>query len=29
MTPERIRRVAALALDTRTDILADLGVGRK
>ena len=26
MTPERIRRVAALALDTRTDILADLGV---
>ena len=29
MAPERIRRVAALALDTRTDILADLGVGRK
>ena len=29
MTPERIRRVASLALDTRTDILADLGVGRK
>lgn len=29
MTPERIRRVAALALDTRTDILADLGVGGK
>jgi DNA-binding IclR family transcriptional regulator len=26
MTPERIRRIATLALDARTDILADLGL---
>ena len=26
MTPERIRRIAALALETRADILRDLGV---
>lgn len=26
MTPERIRRIAALALETRTDILRDLGL---
>jgi len=26
MTPERIRRIAAMALDSRTDILADLGL---
>ena len=25
-TPERIRRIAALALETRADILRDLGV---
>ena len=28
MTPERIRRIATLALDARTDILADLGLRR-
>ena len=26
MTPERIRRIASLALETRADILRDLGV---
>ncbi|WP_346668297.1 IclR family transcriptional regulator [uncultured Subdoligranulum sp.] len=29
MTPERIRRIAAMALDSRTDILADLGIARR
>ncbi|WP_294572643.1 IclR family transcriptional regulator [uncultured Subdoligranulum sp.] len=29
MTPERIRRIAAMALDSRTDILADLGLARQ
>ena len=29
MTPERIRRIAAMALDARTDILADLGIARR
>lgn len=29
MTPERIRRIAALALDARTDILAGLGLARQ
>lgn len=29
MTPERIRRIAALALDARTDILAGLGITRQ
>ena len=28
MTPERIRRIAAMALDSRTDILADLGIAQ-
>ena len=28
MTPERIRRVAALALETRADILRDMGLQR-
>ena len=26
MMPERVRRIAALALETRTDILHDLGL---
>ena len=29
MTPERIRRIATLALDTRTDIMADLGLAKR
>lgn len=29
MTPERIRRIAAMALDSRTDILADLGIAMR
>ena len=29
MTPERIRRIATMALDSRTDILADLGIARR
>ena len=29
MTAERIRRVADLAMECRTDILADLGVARR
>lgn len=29
MTPERIRRIAAMALDSRTDILADLGIAQR
>ena len=29
MTPERIRRIAAMALDSRTDILVDLGIARR
>ncbi|HIZ48256.1 MAG TPA: IclR family transcriptional regulator [Candidatus Gemmiger excrementavium] len=29
MTPERLRRIAAMALDARTDILADLGLLRQ
>lgn len=29
MTPERIRRIAAMALDSRTDILADLGLAQQ
>lgn len=29
MTPERIRRIATLALDARTDIMADLGLAKR
>ena len=29
MTAQRIRRIAAMALDARTDILADLGLARR
>ncbi len=29
MTPERLRRIAAMALDARTDILADLGLNKQ